>query len=222
MAERETLWGWDLEQPTADPAEGHLGNESDEPTTDPLPVVVPDQDTQQRNLETPAPQFSYSDAFINQRPGSPISSLTFKAPPPPWYRKKPAMIAMLVVLIAAVTLVVVPLWPRGAAPGADDSVGVAPTTPQPAPTGQPTLTSAPAPPPPPPPAPPPPPPPPADEGAPAVTRQYPVSPPAAGPEVGSRPELGVTRPPISVAPESRTPPTSATVGDGRRKRGGFW
>jgi hypothetical protein len=159
------------------------------------------------------------------------STLTFKPPPRPWYRTKQATIALVAVASAAVAVPVVLLvLPSGPATRPEESTSVSPkasTSAQPATSSaQPMPTNAP--PPLPPPPPPPPPPPTEDTGsAPADTQPYPWSRPAA-PEPTERPDIGVTRTPvtrapISVAPHPRQPPenNSATPGDGR-KRWGPW
>jgi hypothetical protein len=225
MAERETLWGWDLDESPADGIEGDASNGHHEPVTEPIPVVdsgpgVPEQ-TEAEPAGHPAEigrAFTYAGPFIDRTPGSPISSLTFKAPTPAWYRTRKGLVAILVVLAAAVMLAIVPLVVRDSAPGTDESPGVTPSAPAPSPppamtSAVPTLSSPPAPPPPPPPPPVP------EDSPPAVTRQYPA--PRYDPPIEqTKPEIGVTRAPMSVAPEQRTPPSTA-VPDGKPRRGFF-
>jgi len=208
MAERDVLWGRDLDDPpdtTADTGEIPTAD----PTTDPLPVITEEQ------VEAGA---SYAAPFLetDHRPAA-ITALTFKPARPPWYRTKPALIGLLVLIALALVLAIVPMVLRDA-PATEQSPQQTPDTsapPPPADDGRPKLTSAPAPPPPPPP-----PPPPAEQNPPVVTRQY--QPPRYYPtSEPSKPEIGVTRPPMSVAPEPRTPPTTADVGEGRKRRGFF-
>jgi hypothetical protein len=155
-----------------------------------------------------ARSFSYAEPFVGRRPGSPLDSLTFKpAVATPWYRTRRGLIVLIVVIVVAVALALTPLLLRGPS---DEPTNMTPST-EPAPSSvqpsatsvAPSLTSQPAP-------PPPPPPPPAQE-PPAYRPQYPSS----GGGYGSqapKPEIGVTRTPISVAPKPVTPPTSAEVG----------
>lgn len=212
MAEREALrGGWALDELPAvsEPRDGL--DSQHEPVTEPIPLVGAEPAGYRED-------FTYAGPFIDRRPGSLVASLTFKTVRPPWYRARPAVMTICAVAVVGALVALVLVMPRS--PGAEDSPGVAPTTapptpgsvsPSPAspPTVQPTLTSAPAP-------PPPPPPPPAEDSAPTITRQYPAPRPVA-PSEHKKPELGVTRAPISVTPEPRTPPTSASVGDGGRR-----
>jgi hypothetical protein len=156
------------------------------------------------------------------------STLTFRPPPAPWYRTKQATIALIAVAAAAVAVPLVLLvWPGDSSTGPGQSTSVAPqastTAAQPSPsTDQPTPVEAL------PPLPPPPPPPPAEDAGSADTQPYPQARPAA-PEPTQKPDIGVTRTPvtrapISVAPQPRQSPdnNSATPGDGRRKRWRPW
>jgi hypothetical protein len=184
--------------------------------------------------------FSYAGPFIDRRAGSPLSTLTFKPAPQPWYRTKLARAALIAGAGVVVVLAIIPLVSRDSSAGPEESTGPAPTTAEPAPTSagpasssaapmptgrQPALTSAPAPPPPPPPpAPPPPAPaPPAQDSAPVYTPQYPA-PRTASPAQPPKPDVGVTRAPISVAPGMRTPPptNAPSIGDGEGDRGCCW
>lgn len=234
MTERATLWDWDLDSLPEDPPDSE-GRNGHEPITEPIPVVDVDADVDDvpqdqgddaswHELEEPERDFSYARAFVERPPGSPISALTFKPAPRPWYRTKHAMAALIAAAALAVVLVIIPLVSRSPGARPEESTGPAPTgatsaepsasSAPPAPSAaQPTLTSAPAPPPPPPPAPPPP----ADDGAPVYTRDY-QAPRASEP---NKPDVDVTRAPISVAPEARTPPVTAKPGEGSNRRG-FW
>lgn len=137
---------------------------------------------------------------------SDTSTLTFRSPPAPWYRTKQARITLVAVAAAAVVVPIVLLaWPDSSSTGPAPSTSVAP---QPSPT-QPALSSVPPtpinlPPPLPPPPPPPPAPPPEDTGsAPTYNEPYWTRP---APEPTQKPNVDVTRAPISVAPVPRRPP----------------
>jgi hypothetical protein len=236
VTERETLWGWDLDAHPDEFADGDT-REGRDPITEPIPMAEADPSVDEADFsvdeadvsEPAAPaddarEFSYSRPFIERPPGSPVSALTFKPAPRPWYRTKQARIALVAAAAVALLLAILPLLLRSPAPSPEDTTGPAPSSPSsavPTPSGvAPTLTSAPAPPPlppPPPPPPAPPPPPPAQDDAPVYTRQYPA--PRSAPQ---KPEIGVTRPPMSVAPEVRTPPTNkADIGNGVDNGGYF-
>jgi len=148
------------------------------------------------------------------------STLTFRAPPAPWYRTKQATIVLIASASAAVAGSIVMLVPPdGPATGPEQSTSVAPqasTTAQPAPSSASPTPINPA----------PPLPPPTEDTGSADTQPW--TRPAA-PEPTQKPDVGVTRTPvtrapISVAPQPRTPTenNSATPGDGRRKRWGRW
>jgi len=146
-------------------------------------------------------------------------------PRPPWYRTRPAAIAILAAA-AAGGLTIVVLAVGGPAADEQDPPGITPSRPsvasvEPAPSATAPPPSAVAPPPPlPPPAPPPPP----------SAEQ--ISPPSGGgghrprprtatPQETDKPRIDVTRAPLSVAPEPRTPPKTATPG-GNSGNGGGW
>lgn len=233
MAERIALWGRDIDDDSSpDPDSGSAGDGHHDPITEPIPVVEDescgygngytdsnaytdaepeyvDDLTDNADTQETAGAFSYAKPFLDRRPGSPADSLTFKPAPSPWYRTRRGLIVLLAVIAVAVLLALLPLLMRGPGPQAPTNTPSTEPTPssvQPTSTsGAPELTSQPAPPPPPPP-----PPPPAPD-APVYRPQYPSS----GGGSGSRapkPEIGVTRAPISVAPKPVTPPTSAEVG----------
>jgi len=226
MADREVLWGWDLDESPADLEDSNHSNGNHDPITEPIPVVDADHGVQEQpdddisgNPEEIGTAFTYAGPFIDRKPGTPISTLTFKARPQPWYRTKKGFIALLAVVAAAVILAIIPLVMRSPGPDTDESTNVTPTTAGPAPTSaapapsdaKPTLTSAPAPPPPLPP----PPPSPADDSPPAYY------PPRYTPSEAEKPEIDVTRAPISVKPVPRKPPPNdADVG--KRGNGGMW
>ena len=103
--------------------------------------------------------FSYAGPFIDRRPGSATSALTFKPAPQPWYRTRRGLVVLIAVVAVAVVLSIIPLFMRTPAPDTDESTNAPPTSAEPAPSSAPqtsnsvapTLTSQPAPPPPPPP-----------------------------------------------------------------------
>lgn len=125
----------------------------------------------------------------------------FKPAPVPWYRTRPAVIAMAAAAIAAIAIVVssvLLVFSGGSGSPGDQNAPTTPPTPSSA-LPSPSPTSEP-------PPPPPPPPPPSSEPPPAS--QAPVYRPAP-PRTTKRPEIGVTRTPvtrspISVAPQPRT------------------
>jgi hypothetical protein len=169
------------------------------------------------------------DGYVNtytphslSRPTS--TQLQFRMRKTPWYRTNAAKLALVVIgLVAAVTSLVVLLWPTSSSAPVDTGTTSAPA---PSPSASPTPSASLAPPAPPPvllPPPPPPPPPSESTAAPAPqqTQQYY---PRYDPPTTKKPEIGVTRAPISVAP-SVSPPTdrnSSTPGDAPgRRRGCF-
>jgi hypothetical protein len=169
----------------------------------------------------PTPTRRSSTSTVNtwtvngQLRASDTSTLTFRAPPEPWYHAKHARIALIAVVAAAAVVPIALLaWPDSSPTNPAPATSVAP----PPTTTQPALSSAPPtpinlPPPPPPPAPPPPPP---DTGT-APTYDQPYWTPSA-PEPTKKPDVDVTRAPISVAPVPRQPTgtNSANPGDGRK------
>ena len=250
MADRETLWGRDIDESPTDLEDDHVSNGHHGPITEPIPVVegvydvqnVPDdeqpdgypdeqsgfREEQSGRREEIGRALSYAGPFIDRRPGSATSTLTFKPAPQPWYRTRRGLVVLIAVVAVAVVLSIIPLFMRNPAPDTDESTNVPPTSAEPAPSSAPqtsnsiapTLTSQPAPPPPPPPpAPPPPPPPPAQDDAPAYPREYPA-PRGGSSSKPAKPDIDVTRAPISVAPKPVTPPTSAEVG--KHGEGRYW
>lgn len=152
-----------------------------EPVTEPIPVVRP---------LPGGPRHAASAA----------TTLTFKPAPAPWWRtgRVAAVLAAVVALSIVVALI---FWLLR---GTDPESGTTPAPP-PSPSSTTPTTTAPSPSSEPPP---PPPPPPAPEENPAPTRQY--QPPRQWSSTPrSKPEIGVTRSPISVAPRTRTPPSGA-------------
>ena len=143
-------------------------------------------------------------------------------PRPPWYRARPAAIALIAAAAASLTIVVLAVG----SPAADeqDPPGITPSRPsvasvEPVPSST-APPSAVAPPPLPPPSPSPPP---------SVEQ---ISPPSGGggyrprprtatPQETDKPRIDVTRAPMSVAPEPRTPPKTAAPG-GNSRNGGGW
>lgn len=144
-------------------------------------------------------------------------------PRPPWYRARPAAIA-LIAAAAAGGLTIVVLAVGSPAADEQDPPGITPSRPsvasvEPAPSAT-APPSAVAPPPLPPPSPSPPP---------SVEQ---ISPPSGGggyrprprtatPQETDKPRIDVTRAPMSVAPEPRTPPKTAAPG-GNSGNGGGW
>ena len=91
MAEREALWDWDLDDSPADL--GDSTRNGHEPITEPIPVV--EADYVEADYEAPGrgrrrpvrpsrgdrEGIHYAGPFIDRRPGSPMSTLTFKPAP---------------------------------------------------------------------------------------------------------------------------------------------
>ncbi len=46
MADRETLWGWDIDESPTDLENDHISNGHHDPITEPIPVVEADYDLQ--------------------------------------------------------------------------------------------------------------------------------------------------------------------------------
>jgi hypothetical protein len=232
MAEHVALWGREIEESPADLENGAVDSgqhAQHDPITEPI-RAIPDgfqgvradeavgyvENDAADEIDASPPEaegrrtFSYAQPFMDRRPGSAGSSLTFKPAPTPWYRTRRALFVPVAVIAVAVLLSIISMLLRSPAP--EDPTTVTPTT-APAPSSVPptsndvtaTLTSQPAPPAPPPPATPPPPP---AQDAPAYQPRYQA--PAESP--APKPEIGVTRSPISVSPKPVTPPTSAQVG----------
>jgi len=153
----------------------------------------------------PVPTATVNTWTVNgQLRASDTSTLTFRAPPEPWYRTKQAMVALIAVAAAAVVVpIVVLVLPDSWSTAPEPSTSVAP---QPS-TTQPALSSVP----PAPinlPPPLPPPPPPADAGsAPTYNEPYWTRPA----EPSQKPEVGVTRTPVTRAPISVAPPPRQTT-----------
>lgn len=133
---------------------------------------------------------------------------------PPWFRTPAAAIALTAAVATGITALVLTLR----TPAADDQ-----NAPSPAPPTRPSATSvaptpsttapptAIAPPPPPAPAPPPP----AEQTSPPAGGGGRYTPwPRSAPPQTEKPRIDVTRAPISVAPEPRTPPKTAAPGGG--------
>jgi hypothetical protein len=131
--------------------------------------------------------------------------------PEPWYRSKHVKTGLIAAAAPAIAVPLFVLVVRSFGADAEESTTVpsqAPTSAEPVPTSSaPALSTArPSPPAPPPP---PPPPPPADE--PVIIRQYPQQRQSA-PEQTDKPEIGVTRTPVTRAPISAKPPSPPTPG----------
>ncbi len=131
---------------------------------------------------------------------------SFAPPPTPWYRTKPALTAIIAATAAIAAIVVsgVLLVFRGSDSADHVTSSVTPTAPPSAEPVPRATTAAPE-----PPLPPPPPPPP--ETASPVNTAPNSGNPAVGPRPTKKPEIGVTRTPVtrapmSVAPQPRKPP----------------
>jgi hypothetical protein len=160
-----------------------------------------------------------------------FTNLTFRITPEPWYRTNAAKLVLVVLgLGAAVTSLVVLLWP-GSTPEPRPQDAGSTSAPAPSPSASPTQSAQPGTElPPPAPAPPiglptdvPPPPPSADQMAPpaAPPRYYP---PQYDEPTQTKPEIDVTRAPISVAPSIKGPlaPSGSAVPGEAPKRHGFF
>jgi hypothetical protein len=246
VTEREARpnWGFDYRQDDPYEDDGWFGREqayvSVDEATEP-PHSNPVHDVREERYEAPpavdrapppptrrvAPPTVNTWTVNGQLRASNNSTLTFRPPRAPWYRTKQATIALIAVAAAAVAVPLVLLvWPDVSSTSPGQPTSVAPqastTAAQPSPsTAQPTPVEAF---PPLPPPPPPPPLPPAEDAGSADTQPYPQARPTA-PEPTQKPDIGVTRTPvtrapISVAPQPRQSPdnNSATPGDGRKRR----
>lgn len=223
MAERVALWGRDIDESPADLDDGYVGRGRLDPLAEPIPVVEDgSHDEAIGDVEERSDSFSYARPVVDRRPSA-SSTLTFKPAPAPWYRTRRGLVVLVAVIAVAVVLSIVPMLVRSPAPGSEEPTNVSPTTAEPAPTSArptsnsiaPTLTSRPA----PPPLPPPPSPPPPAQDAPVYVPQYPV--PRGGTSEPSRPDIGVTRAPISVAPKPVTPIDPPRTGGGGNTSGGW-
>jgi hypothetical protein len=218
MAERVALWGRDIDESSADLDDGYVAPGQHEPITEPV-AMVDGGDEPIGDVEA-GPDSLHVRPAIDRRLGSASSTLTFKPAPTPWYRTGRGLVVLMGAIGVVVVLSVVPMLLRDSAPGLDEPTDAPPTTAVPAPSSVrppsdsavPTLTSRPAP--SPPPAPPPPPP--AQETPVYVPRYQAPSSEAA------KPEIDVTRAPISVAPKPVTPiDPPRTGGGGNDNRRGF-
>lgn len=140
------------------------------------------------------------------------------------HRATQATIAVIAAAAIAIVVSVVLILLRspGVAPRdsktAVTSSAPAPTTARPTPSRLPATQPVVS----PPPAPPPPPPPPPAQQAPVLTGSNPA-PRSEPPSPAERPQIGVTRTPISVAPSVKATPTNtATPGDAPRRSWGFF
>ncbi len=231
MAESVALWGRDIDESPADLDDTQLTDGQREPITEPIPVtsdvfddydgpvVVVDEPggyVEDRSIDREENVRVYAEPVIDRGPSA-GSMLTFKPAPVPWYRTKRALIALIAVMAVAAALALVSMLLRTPGPVSEEPTTVTPTT-GPAPGNAlpttvsvaPTLTSRPAPPPAPPPdrrrrrpAP--------AQDAPVYVPQY--QSPRVGSSEQSKPDIGVTRAPISVAPKPVTPPSTAAAGD---------
>ena len=206
----------------------------DEAPTDPrLPIVVLPEEVVEEDFtrDDLPPGFGGAPQYGNGYAPHPatmpaFTTLTFRATPEPWYRTNAAKLVLLGIgLTAAVTSLVVLFWPTSSPAPQDTGTTTAPA---PSPSASPTPTQSaslqpPAPaelppgaglPPPPPPPPPEPPPAPPQQQQPQYYPRY------NEPTEQKKPQVDVTRAPISVAPSIKQTPTQATPG--RNKDGGGW
>lgn len=155
------------------------------------------------------------------------TQLQFRLRATPWYRSKGAKLALVVVgMIAAIVSIVLLLWPDSSSAPQDSGPTTAPAPSPSAPaTTAPSASLAP----PAPPSvllpPPPPPPPPAESSAPppAAPPRYNQQPRYNPPAPSNKPEIGVTRAPMSVSPTVKPSPGYQKPGPGEASRGGgFW
>jgi hypothetical protein len=154
----------------------------DDPWEDPLGEDIDDED-----------RGGHFDAFN-------AGTWSFQPPPTPWYRTKQAVTAMIAAAAAAAAIVVsgVLLVVHAPSNAVDETTSVTPTAPT---SAAPTelATSAPE-------LPPLPPPPPSETAASPVNPEPIYSNPHVEPRQTKEPEINVTRSPMSVAPQPRTPP----------------
>lgn len=209
---------------------------AEEALTDPrlrLPTAPPAPDDRRRDDLPPGfggrpvrtNEDAYDAGYVNTFAPHPLSrptstQLQFRMRKTPWYRTNAAKLALVVIgLVAAVASIVVLLWPSSSPAPVDTGTTSAPA---PSPSASPTPSASLAPPAPPPvllPPPPPPPPPPPEAAPPPQQRQQYY--PRYDPPPSKKPEIGVTRAPMSVSPTMKPKPdrNSATPGD---NKGGGW
>jgi hypothetical protein len=216
---------------------------AEEALTDPrlrLPLIGAEFDEPGQQSDDLPPGFGgvpRSNGFASHPASAPVfTTLTFRVRPDPWYRTNAAKLVLVVLgLAAAVASLVVLLWPSSKPEPQPQDAGST-SAPAPTPSASPTPSAPPSaellPPSPAPPVglppgvPPPPPPPSADQMAPpaAPPRYYP--PPQYDEPTQKKPDTGLTRAPISVAPQVKAPtgPSgSAIPGDAPpRKHRGFF
>lgn len=142
--------------------------------------------------EYPAP-----DSATDRRPFDAFNDSTwhFTSPPPPWYRTRPAVMTIAAASVAAVTLVVSTVLLAFTGP-ADDSVPTQESTHESTSSAPAATTTSRSPLPPPPPPPPPPPSEPAQSGGGGQR---------VDPRPTKKPEIGVTRTPVTRNPISVSP-----------------
>ena len=169
-----------------------------------------------------APDNGYPNTYTPHPLSRPTSTqLQFRLRKTPWYRTNATKLATVALaLVAAAASLVVLLWPSSS-PAPQDTGTT--TGPAPSPSASPTPSASLAPPAPPSvllPPPPPPPPPAPPESAPPPQQQQQYY-PRYDPPTTKKPEIGVTRTPISASPTVKKKPdnNSATPGD---NKGGGW
>jgi hypothetical protein len=205
---------------------------AEEALTDPrlrLPLVPTEFDDPGQQSDELPPGFggvTRPNAFAPHPAAAPaFTALTFRARPDPWYRTNAAKLALVVLgLGAAVASLVVLLWPSSTSEPQPQDAGST-SAPAATPTASPSASPSAELPPVPPPVglPPGVPPPTADQMAPpaAPPRYYP---PQYDEPTQQKPQIDVTRAPISVAPSVRGPtaPSGSAVPGEERKRHGFF
>lgn len=189
----------------------HFGDNDDEPVTGPIYTGEWDGPGWDDRFDPPG----FGPV------GAPIAGTLAVGPiPRPWYRSKIAVVAAAVI---AVVVSVVAVALRGSATAPEQSTTSVTSAP-PAPTSpalSPSSVAPTAPVVPPAPPPPPPPPPQSVEQAPVVTGSNP-SPRSQTPSETEKPQINVTRTPMSVTPPSVKPAPTATPGDAPRRSWAFF
>jgi hypothetical protein len=173
----------------------YLWDDPEDPEAQAEPDFAPEHVADDDWADPPNDQETLTDRFD----AFDANTWHFKPPPTPWYQTRQAVLGIALVALAVVVLVVavVLLTVRGPS----DEEAPSPATSTSPTTDAPTTATATSelPPPPPPPLPPPPPPPPPAESAPAYY------PPRYQNRPTKKPQINVTRSPLSVAPQPRGP-----------------
>jgi hypothetical protein len=204
----------------------HIRRAAEEALTDPrlrLPVDV--DEAQSGDLPPGFGSVARANGLAPHPATEPaFTNMTFRVAPEPWCRTSAAKLVFVVLgLGVAVASLVVLLWP-GSTPEPQPQDAGSTSAPAPSPSASPTPSAPPSTElPPPAPLPPPPAPPSADQMAPppAPPRYYP---PQNDEPTQQKPEIDVTRTPISVAPSitgPQAPSGSAVLGQQRKQHGFF-